>query len=87
MRDVIDTGRLTLRPVRLDDAEAMNPLFNNWHVVQWLAMPSWPGSIERMRSHIARCIAEREAYEVYRVIEREGTDPRRDRLALAAGER
>lgn len=73
MRDVIKTERLLLRPVRLEDAEAMYPHFENWNVVQWLGMPTWPGSIERMRVHIARCIAERETYELYRAIELDGT--------------
>lgn len=36
------TQRLLLRWLRLDDAEPLFALFNNWNVVRFLSSPPWP---------------------------------------------
>jgi RimJ/RimL family protein N-acetyltransferase len=36
------TRQLLLRRLRLDDAEALFKLFNNWNVVRFLSSPPWP---------------------------------------------
>jgi [ribosomal protein S5]-alanine N-acetyltransferase len=36
MTPTLETKRLILRPVRIEDAETAQPLFNNWDVVKWL---------------------------------------------------
>jgi RimJ/RimL family protein N-acetyltransferase len=38
----IRTPRLILRALRLDDAEPLFALFNNWNVVRSLSSPPWP---------------------------------------------
>lgn len=39
----LETERLILRPISLDDAPAVQKLFNNWEVVQYLtAKTPWP---------------------------------------------
>jgi RimJ/RimL family protein N-acetyltransferase len=38
----IRTARLVLRPLRLDDTEALFRLFNNWNVIRLLSSPPWP---------------------------------------------
>jgi RimJ/RimL family protein N-acetyltransferase len=41
-KSVIGTRRLILRPLQTSDAAAIYPLFNDWDVVRYLAMPPWP---------------------------------------------
>lgn len=41
---VLQTRRLTLRPVTLEDADAIRRGINNWDVVQWLTAPPFPYS-------------------------------------------
>ena len=36
------TQRLVLRWLRLDDAEPLFALFNNWNVIRFLSSPPWP---------------------------------------------
>jgi RimJ/RimL family protein N-acetyltransferase len=38
----IETKRLTLRPLQLEDARVVANLVGNWNVVRWLAMPPFP---------------------------------------------
>lgn len=71
MRWVIETKRLKLRPARLDDAEAIFALFNNWNVVRWLASPNWPNSFEMTWAFLNKVAGENPP-EDYRVIELEG---------------
>ncbi len=39
---VLTTRRLTLRPITMDDADAIVRAMNNWDVVQWLTAPPFP---------------------------------------------
>ncbi|WP_458790469.1 GNAT family N-acetyltransferase [Yoonia sp. MH D7] len=39
---VLTTRRLTLRPITLDDADAIANAMRNWDVVQWLTAPPFP---------------------------------------------
>lgn len=43
---VLTTRRLTLRPITLDDAAAIQRGVNNWDVVQWLTAPPFPYSVD-----------------------------------------
>jgi RimJ/RimL family protein N-acetyltransferase len=45
-KSVIGTRRLVLRPLREGDAAAIYPLFNDWDVVRYLAMPPWPYALK-----------------------------------------
>lgn len=72
MRAMIETERLVLRPVRLDDVEAIFALFGNWNVIRWLSSPPWPQDIGMTRAYIAKCIELGPAFEDYRVILHEG---------------
>ena len=38
----LQTERLLLRPLRVDDAAPLFALFNNWNVVRYLSSPPWP---------------------------------------------
>jgi RimJ/RimL family protein N-acetyltransferase len=38
----IHTARLVLRPLRLDDTEALFAVFSNWNVIRLLSSPPWP---------------------------------------------
>ena len=38
----LQTRQLLLRRLRLDDAEPLFALFNNWNVVRFLSSPPWP---------------------------------------------
>ncbi len=38
----VATGRLVLRPLVADDADAIFDLFADWNVVRYLGMPPWP---------------------------------------------
>lgn len=68
LADTIETGRLKLRVARPEDADALFPLFNNWHVVKWLTAPEWPPTLEKTRNFIEKCAAEGPDFEQYRVI-------------------
>lgn len=46
MPPVLTTRRLTLRPVTLDDAAAIQRGINNWDVVQWLTAPPFPYALD-----------------------------------------
>jgi RimJ/RimL family protein N-acetyltransferase len=70
MLPVIETERLVLRPVRLDDVEALFGLFNNWNVIRWLSSPPWPHDIGMTRAYVAKCVELGGAFEDYRVIVR-----------------
>jgi RimJ/RimL family protein N-acetyltransferase len=52
MADVIRTERLTLRPLRADDAAQLFALFANWQVIRWLSMPPWPYTLADAQSFI-----------------------------------
>lgn len=43
---ILQTRRLTLRPVTLDDAPAIQRGINNWDVVQWLTAPPFPYALD-----------------------------------------
>lgn len=42
MTPVLETRRLTLRPVTVDDADAITIGLRDWDVVQWLTAPPFP---------------------------------------------
>src|SRR5437660_9324870 len=70
--DVIRTPRLVLRPCRLDDVPALNRIFADWEVVQWLSAPSWPQGIEQTRGFLEEVISGRtETPERYLIIEQD----------------
>ena len=52
MADPISTERLTLRPLRADDAEALFALFANWQVIRRLSTPPWPYTLADAHSFI-----------------------------------
>ena len=54
MVEIVNTPRLVLRPLQDSDAEPLFALLANWSVVQFLATPPWPYSIDDARSFIDR---------------------------------
>jgi RimJ/RimL family protein N-acetyltransferase len=48
----IETERLALSPLVLQDADAIFALFGNWSVVRFLSMPPWPYVREDARSYV-----------------------------------
>jgi RimJ/RimL family protein N-acetyltransferase len=64
------TKRLVLRPLRHGDAERIFPAFSNWQVVQWLAAPPWPYTIDDAHAFVAQRMTFRsEPIEALHVIE------------------
>ena len=54
---VLETGRLVLRPLRLDDAPAIQRRFPRWEVVRYLAAHvPWPYPADGAASHVAECL-------------------------------
>ncbi len=51
----VATERLTMRPLRLDDAAQIYALFANWDVVRYLSAPPWPYSIDDAHAFVADC--------------------------------
>ena len=46
MAKSIRTGRLLLRPLRADDAEAVCSGIADWEVMRWLSQPPWPYALQ-----------------------------------------
>ena len=51
---IITTRRLLLRPLRIDDAEAVAEHMGDWEVVKNLAMPPWPYTAGDAEEFLAR---------------------------------
>lgn len=52
-RPVLTTRRLTLRPLRADDAPAIAAALGDWSVAQWLSSPPYPYGLADAESFIA----------------------------------
>jgi RimJ/RimL family protein N-acetyltransferase len=50
----VETGRLVLRPVSLDDAGRLFMLFARWEVVRYLSAPPWPCREEDTRHYLEK---------------------------------
>ena len=55
MTNAIGTERLLLRPLRVDDAEALFAVFANWEVIRWLSLPPWPYALGDAVEFIESC--------------------------------
>jgi RimJ/RimL family protein N-acetyltransferase len=55
MNDAVRTRRLVLRPVRLDDAEAIRAQIVDWEVMRWLSQPPWPYTLQDATDYIRSC--------------------------------
>jgi RimJ/RimL family protein N-acetyltransferase len=65
----ITTARLVLRPIHISDVDALFPLFNDWDVIRWLALPPWPYARSDMEQFCAAMIArEGQPHVAFRVI-------------------
>jgi RimJ/RimL family protein N-acetyltransferase len=51
---VIRTERLTLRPLRMEDAGRVFALFADWEVIRWLDAPPWPYALKDAEDFIGR---------------------------------
>jgi [ribosomal protein S5]-alanine N-acetyltransferase len=57
---VLETARLVLRPLRLEDAPASQRLFPHWEIVRWLgAVVPWPYPANGAETHIRKCLEQR----------------------------
>jgi len=55
----LETERLTLRPIRLDDAPAIQRRFPKWEIVRWLSpVVPWPYPDDGAKTHVRRCLDE-----------------------------
>jgi [ribosomal protein S5]-alanine N-acetyltransferase len=56
----LETRRLVLRPLRLDDAPAIQRRFARWEIVRWLrgGVP-WPYPENGAEAHLRECLAQR----------------------------
>ncbi|WP_420860092.1 GNAT family N-acetyltransferase [Marivivens marinus] len=61
MIPVLTTGRLTLRPPVVGDAEALTLAINDWEVVQWLSVVPYPYTRDDAEWFLSECEAGREA--------------------------
>lgn len=53
----LETDRLILRPIRLDDAPAIQRQFADWDVVKYLsALVSWPYPEDGATTYVAKCL-------------------------------
>jgi 8-oxo-dGTP diphosphatase len=55
----IVTNRLVLRPVAVDDSDALYAQFNDWEVVRWLSMPAWPQDRGNMDRYVETSLEQR----------------------------
>jgi RimJ/RimL family protein N-acetyltransferase len=53
--DGIRTDRLLMRPLNLDDAEAIRSQIADWEVMRWLSQPPWPYTLEDAAAFIRSC--------------------------------
>jgi ribosomal-protein-alanine N-acetyltransferase len=61
---VLETERLILRPVRLEDAPAIQQRFPRWEIVRFLTTNvPWPYPPDGAETHVRRCLAEMERGE------------------------
>ena len=72
MKMPIATSRLLLRPARMDDADALFALFNNWNVIRWLGPPPWPYKMADQVEFLATVVSPSHGAATYRVIEKGG---------------
>jgi ribosomal-protein-alanine N-acetyltransferase len=57
---VLETARLVLRPLRLEDAPAAQRHFAHWEIVRWLnAVVPWPYPCGGAEMHIRKCLEQR----------------------------
>lgn len=57
---VLETARLVLRPLRLQDASAIQRYFPRWEIVRWLdARVPWPYPDDGADLHVRKCLEER----------------------------
>jgi [ribosomal protein S5]-alanine N-acetyltransferase len=57
---ILETARLRLRPLQLEDAPAVQRLFPRWEIVRWLdAVVPWPYPEDGARIHLRDCMAQR----------------------------
>ena len=57
---VLETPRLVLRPLRLEDAPAAQRYFPHWEIVRWLhAGVPWPYPSDGAEIHIRKCLEQR----------------------------
>ena len=55
----LETDRLILRPVREEDAPAIQRQFADWEVVKYLsALVSWPYPVDGAAIYVAKCLDE-----------------------------
>jgi ribosomal-protein-alanine N-acetyltransferase len=55
----LETERLILRPVRQEDAPAIQRRFPQWEVVRWLhAVVPWPYPDDGAETHVRKCLEE-----------------------------
>jgi RimJ/RimL family protein N-acetyltransferase len=65
----IHTPRLILRPLTLNDADDLLPLFADWDVVRWLSAPPWPYTRDNMDQFCGSIIGRGDlVHEKFRVI-------------------
>jgi RimJ/RimL family protein N-acetyltransferase len=56
----LETARLVLRPLRLEDAPAAQRHFAHWEIVRWLtAVVPWPYPSNGAEIHIRKCLEQR----------------------------
>jgi len=73
----LETPRLVLRPLSLDDAPAIQKYFNNWNIIQHLnAGIPWPYPDDGAESFIRSCLPKLETGEVYMWVLVPKTEPR-----------
>jgi RimJ/RimL family protein N-acetyltransferase len=53
--DGIRTDRLLMRPLNLDDAEAIRSQIADWEVMRWLSQPPWPYTLHDAVDFIRSC--------------------------------
>lgn len=57
---VLETARLVLRPLRFEDAPAIQRYFPRWTIVRWLdARVPWPYPDDGANLHVRKCLEER----------------------------
>jgi RimJ/RimL family protein N-acetyltransferase len=56
----LETSRLVLRPLRLEDAPALQRYFAHWEIVRWLdGHVPWPYPVNGAEMHVRQCLEER----------------------------
>lgn len=49
------TNRLTLRPLQVEDADAITEQIGEWEVIKWLGMPPYPYARSEAENFIQKC--------------------------------